>query len=137
MANLMSIEDLQGVFEQAGATLERLEALKQTVADCELGLEPLQFYALPISLSFGLYGVLVDFVVHLVGREEVCLVLFLGVLVFILYLNLSSLQFRVLCLDFPPSLRSRLQLFVKVPSLLFFAVSCILHLALERQDLVA
>lgn len=39
MANLMSIEDLQGVFEQAGATLERLEALKQTVADCELGLD--------------------------------------------------------------------------------------------------
>jgi len=39
MANLMSMAELRGSFEIAGATMEKLEDLKQSVQDCELGLD--------------------------------------------------------------------------------------------------
>lgn len=39
MANLMSMAELRGSFETAGATMEKLEDLKQSVQDCELGLD--------------------------------------------------------------------------------------------------
>ena len=35
----MSIKELHGAFEGAGATMERLADLKQTVSDYELGLD--------------------------------------------------------------------------------------------------
>ena len=39
MANLMSIGEFHNVFEAVGATQEKLTELKQTVQDCELGLD--------------------------------------------------------------------------------------------------
>lgn len=39
LANLMSINELHSVFEAAGASEAKLIELKQTVVDCELGLD--------------------------------------------------------------------------------------------------
>lgn len=39
LANLMSIPDLHSDFTAAGATVAKLTELKQTAADCELGLD--------------------------------------------------------------------------------------------------
>ena len=39
LGNLMTIKEFHGVFEAAGATQEKLTELKQTVQDCELGLD--------------------------------------------------------------------------------------------------
>lgn len=39
MANLMSMEELRGSFETVGASIEKLNELKQTVQDCGLGLD--------------------------------------------------------------------------------------------------
>ena len=35
----MSMAELRGSFETAGVTMEKLEDLKQSVQDCELGLD--------------------------------------------------------------------------------------------------
>lgn len=39
MTNLMCIEDFQNTFIEVGATVKKLTDLKQTVQDCELGLD--------------------------------------------------------------------------------------------------
>lgn len=39
MANLMSMAELRVSFETVGASIEKLTELKQTVQDCELGLD--------------------------------------------------------------------------------------------------